>query len=111
MTRVGVLIFRGVVPHRLLTEAIDNIYGAKSGHRTTHRQCSVLFGLFQQLLRFRTRLCGTDPRAWRTQSRVEACLAALPFAGVASWLPAADGIFQSRQELTRQCREGHHHGI
>ncbi|QTJ70252.1 carboxymuconolactone decarboxylase family protein (plasmid) [Rhodococcus sp. ZPP] len=38
-------------------------------------------------------------RSGATESElVESCLTALPFAGVASWLPAADGIIQSRTD-------------
>lgn len=37
-------------------------------------------------------------RAGATEAAlVEACLVAMPFAGVASWLPAAEGLLQARQ--------------
>jgi alkylhydroperoxidase/carboxymuconolactone decarboxylase family protein YurZ len=153
---IGVLISRGVVPHRLLTEATDKIYGGKpensapATERPTADVASSLdyftsyFGFvpdYVELLADRAPqalegyfmmrqaalggtelpdkimellLCSVNAAEYQArfvmihargarkagaseEELVEACLTALPFAGVASWLPAADGIFQSRQ--------------
>ncbi|HVW42096.1 MAG TPA: carboxymuconolactone decarboxylase family protein [Amycolatopsis sp.] len=154
---VGVLISRGVVPHRLLTEAISEVYGAPESDpvrataspsadvQSSLDYFSRYFGFvpdYVELLANRAPvalegyflmreaaltgtalpakimellLCAVNAAEYQArfvmihargarkagateEELVEACLTALPFAGVASWLPAAEGIFQSRQD-------------
>lgn len=154
---VGVLISRGVVPHRLLVAAIGTVYGhgaqaSEAGTEATSTNVSDALDYFKQYFGFvpdyvelladrapralegyylmrRAALGGTDlpakhmelllcavnaaeyearfvtihargaRKAGATEEElVEACLTAMPFAGVASWLPAAQGILESRQE-------------
>ncbi|MFJ8812969.1 carboxymuconolactone decarboxylase family protein [Amycolatopsis thermoflava] len=154
---VGVLISRGVVPHRLLTESIGEVYGPRESApvrpatpptadvRSSLDYFSRYFGFvpdYVELLGERAPvalegyflmreaaltgtalpakimellLCAVNAAEYQSrfvmihargarkagateEQLVEACLTALPFAGVASWLPAADGIFQSRPD-------------
>jgi alkylhydroperoxidase/carboxymuconolactone decarboxylase family protein YurZ len=140
---VGLLISRGVTPHRLFVSAVDRTYGAETGGgplmsadgydadvQGAYRYFEQYFGFVPDYVELlgqhagqalegyflmREAALGETPLAAEYESRfvgihargarragatekqlVEAALTALPFAGVASWLPAAQGIIESR---------------
>lgn len=150
---VGLLISRGVEPHRLLAEAVERTYGPPEGEPGAPGDADVpgayayfegyfgfvpdyvellgeragpaLEGYFlmrqaalaetplpprdMELLlcavnagEYQARFVAIHARGARTagateEQLVEAALTAMPFAGVASWLPAAQGILESRE--------------
>lgn len=149
---VGLLISRGVVPHRLLAEAVERTCGPAGGEPGAAGDADVpgAYAYFERYFGFvpdyvellgeragrglegyflmREAALGETPlpardmelllcavNAGEYQARfvaihargarragaseeqlVEAALTAMPFAGVASWLPAAQGILESR---------------
>jgi alkylhydroperoxidase/carboxymuconolactone decarboxylase family protein YurZ len=155
---VGLLISRGVTPHKLFVGAMDRAYGPVAGTgggiadepATYHADVAGSYDYFQRYFGFvpdyvellgeragpalegyflmREAALGETPlpsrdmelllcavnaaeyqarfvaihargarRAGATEEQlVEAALTALPFAGVASWLPAAQGVIESR---------------